>query len=164
MDAEHLLSLRQAATALISTAAASTVLAALQTLLTDPAFTTEKPPAPTPAPSLGPRAAPPPRPAATAAAPVVDAAWLDLRAAVKAAMAARGLDHTALGQAIGRSAIGIRIVLGSRKPAPRIVQARLQTWLAEAPTDAPEVAAPLPFPGRGNGHDDVGGAYSGTAD
>jgi hypothetical protein len=41
MDADHLTSLRQAATALISTAAAPIVLAALRTLLADPGFAWE---------------------------------------------------------------------------------------------------------------------------
>jgi hypothetical protein len=168
MDAEHLSSLRQAATALISTAAASTVLAALQTLLTDPAFTTEKPPRPSPAPtppSAPSPAIPAPRvaipaPRAGTTPPVTDdAAWLDLRQQVKAAMAERGADVAGVAQAIGRSEIAVRITLGSRKPPRPIVQTRLQAWLADQPTDVPGVAAPLAFPGRGNGHD-AGGAYS----
>jgi hypothetical protein len=171
MDPERLASLRQAATALISTAAASTVLAALQTLLTDPAFTTEKPPRPSPsppaptphrAPSPAPRVASPARPAAAAPPVVDDADWLELRSQVKKAMAERGADYAGVAQAIGRSAIAVRITLGSRKAPKPSVQRRLQTWLAAKPAGAPAVAAPLAFSGRGNGHD-AAGAYSSSA-
>jgi hypothetical protein len=171
MDAEHLSSLRQAATALISTAAAPAVLAALRALLADPEFAWEAPPRPPPsptphrAPAPAPRAAPPPRPAAAVAEqPVVDAAWEDLRAAVKAAMAERGVSITDVAAAIGRSEIAARISLGSRKPPRPIVQSRLQAWLADEPTDAPEVAAHVAATFRPNGAGRVHADSLGAAD
>jgi hypothetical protein len=86
----------------------------------------------------------------------VDPAWDELRGQVKAAMAERGVSYADVAAAIGRSEIGVRISLGSRKPPKPIVRTRLQTWLDQAPA----VASPaVPFPGsttehRGNGHAD----------
>jgi hypothetical protein len=64
-------------------------------------------------------------------------------------MSKRGVGNAEIARAVGRSEIAVRIAIGSRRPAPAIVQTRLRAWL-----EAPEVAAPTtPFPGsRGNGH------------
>jgi hypothetical protein len=81
-------------------------------------------------------------------------------------MAERGASFEDVAAAITRSAIGVRIMLGSRKPPKPIVRSRLQAWLEQA---APAVAAAAaPFPGsgtghRGNGHDHPAGAYSSAA-
>jgi hypothetical protein len=104
------------------------------------------------------RPVPVPRAKPATTAPV-DEAWEELRHQVKAAMAERDASYADVAAAIGRSDIGVRISLGSRKPLKSIVRARLQTWLDQAPAVA---AAPAPFPGsdtgyRGNGH--VDGPY-----
>jgi hypothetical protein len=164
--------LRAAAAALIAEAPEATVHRVLRMLVDSlvPAAPRANgdaaPPVPTPhrAPSPAPHAASPPRPSAAAPPVVDDAAWLDLRAAVKAAMAERGADVAGLAAAIGRSAIGVRIVLGSRKAPKPVVRTRLQDWIEQG---APAVAAPLPFPRpgterRGNGHD-AAGAYSSSS-
>jgi hypothetical protein len=169
--------LRAAAAALIAEAPEATVHRVLRMLVdslvpTAPRANGEAPPpAPTPhrAPAPASRAASPARSAAAASPVTDDAAWLDLRSRVKAAMAERGVSITDVAAAIGRSEIAVRITLGSRKAPKPIVQRRLQAWLADKPTDAREVAAHVAtFPGlgaerRGNGHD-AGGAYSSTGD
>jgi hypothetical protein len=78
-------------------------------------------------------------------------------------MKERGANYADVAAAISHSATATRIDLTSRKPARPSMQAKLVSWLDEAPA----VAAPLAFPGpgterRGNGHD-AGGAYSSTA-
>jgi hypothetical protein len=145
---------RDAAVALIGVAPESTVLTVLRMLVD----------AVTPAPARAPDALSPPatrlvspRPKPATAAPI-DEAWETMRRQVKAAMAERGVSYADVAAAIGRSEIGVRISLGSRKPPKPIVRTRLQTWLDQAPA----VAAPSPFPGsttehRGNGH--VDGPY-----
>lgn len=160
MNAEHLSALRQAATALINTAPAPTVLAALQALLADPAFAADAPVLPRRPAQSAPESAiartpvlPVLRPArdkptarANAAAAPSDPEWDVLRSSVRQAMAARGLDFAGLGQAIRRSEIAVRIALGSRKPARPVVQTRLREWLTNGAAGAPEVAAqPIPF-------------------
>jgi hypothetical protein len=106
MDADHLSSLRQAATALISTAAAPVVLAALQVLLADPEFAAVAPALPLRPPQSAPESAlpqaremPAPRPArdkpaagARSAATPSDPEWDELRRAVRQTMAARSLN------------------------------------------------------------------------
>ena len=144
---------RDAAVALIGVAPESTVLTVLRMLVD----------AVTPAPARAPEALSPPvrrvspRPNPATATPV-DPAWEALRQQVKAAMAERGVSYADVAAAIGRSEIGVRISLSTRKPPKPIVRTRLQTWLDQAPA----VAAPSPFPGsttehRGNGH--VDGPY-----
>jgi hypothetical protein len=86
----------------------------------------------------------------------IDEGWEELRQQVKAAMAERGASYADVAAAIGRSDIGVRISLSTRKPPKSIVRSRLQAWLDQA---APAVAAPSTFPGsgtehRGNGHAD----------
>jgi hypothetical protein len=62
-------------------------------------------------------------------------------------MAERGASLDDVATAITRSAIGVRIMLGSRKPPKPIVRSRLQAWLEQA---APVVAAaPAQFLGSG---------------
>jgi hypothetical protein len=159
MDAEHLSSLRQAATALISTAAAPAVLAALRALLADPEFAWEAPPRPPPSPTPAPTPHRAPSPAPRAAPPVVDAAWLDLRQQVKAAMTERGADYAGVAQAIGRSEIAVRITLGCRKAPKPIVRTRLQEWIEQgAPAVAPAVGAAFRPNGAGRVHADSLGA------
>jgi hypothetical protein len=144
---------RDAAVALIGVAPESTVLTVLRMLVD--AVT------PAPARALRPPAARPVLPAAGPAASerAADPAWEELRGRVRATMAERGTSFEDVATAITRSAIGVRIMLGSRKPPKPIVRTRLQTWLDQAPA----VAAPaVPFPGsgtefRGNGH--AGGPY-----
>lgn len=160
MDAKHLASLRQAATALISTAAAPTVLAALQALLADPAFAAvasalpRRPAQPTPGTAVA--RAPPlptPRPArakptarARSAAAASDPAWEELRGRVKAAMAERGANYADVAAAISHSVTATRIDLTSRKPARQSMQAKLLQWLTNGAAGALEVAAqPIPF-------------------
>jgi hypothetical protein len=149
---------RDAAVALIAAASESAVIAALRLLLDDIA--------PTSAPRLAPETrTPPPPPLRPAPAPLrkpttaavpIDEGWEELRRQVKAAMAERDASYADVAAAIGRSDIGVRISLGSRKPPKPIVRTRLQTWLEAAP----EVASPAAtFPGsstghRGNGHAD----------
>jgi hypothetical protein len=170
MNAECLASLRQAASALISTAAPSTVLAALRALLADPAFAVEAPAMPLRPPQSAPElpALRPARdkPAAGAKSAVTpsDPEWEALRSRVKAAMAERGASYADLGQAIGRSAIGMRINLGSRRPPRPIVRTRLQEWLAEEPTGAPGVATAVGTTFRPNGTSRVHANSLGTAD
>jgi hypothetical protein len=152
--------LRAAASALLEAAPETTVLTVLRLLIDSVA------PAPARAPvdPLQPakRPAPPKRQPAAAAAPATpDPTWEVLSGQVRAAMAARGLSYADVGQAVGRSEIGIRICLSSRKPAPGIVRTRLREWLEQAPA----VAAPIPFRGsnRGNGHDSAAGGYNSAA-
>jgi hypothetical protein len=95
----------------------------------------------------------------------VDPAWEALRQQVKAAMAERSASYAGVAQAIGRSEIGVRISLSTRKPPKPIVRTRLQQWLDQAPAVATPAA---PFPGsntghRGNGHDHPAGPYSSAA-
>jgi hypothetical protein len=149
---------RDAAVALIGVAPESTVLTVLRMLVDSLA--------PAPAQALRP---PVPRPVLPAARPAAseraaaDPAWEILRDRVRATMAERGASFEDVATAITRSAIGVRIMLGSRKPPKPIVRTRLQAWLEQA---APAVAAtPVPFPGsgtehRGNGHDHPASAYS----
>jgi hypothetical protein len=161
MDTEHLTALRQAASALINTAGAPTVLAALRALLADPEFAVEaaalplRPPQSLPEPArtqaLG---LPAPRPArdkpavgAKSAATPSDPEWDTLRREVRQAMTTRGLDFADLGQAIGRSGTAVMIDLTSRRAPRPPVQAKLKAWLEQA---APAVAAyAATFPGNG---------------
>lgn len=147
MDTEHLSALRQAATALIATAAASTVLAALRTLLADPGFAGQAneaqlrpsppPPHPHPAPAQPAR----PRSSSVPSLPVVDAGWEELRGRVKAAMVERGASYADVAAAIGHSQVATRIAISSRKSPRPIVQTKLRAWLANGAAGAPEVAA-----------------------
>jgi hypothetical protein len=146
---------RDAAAALIGMAPESTVLTVLRMLVDSLAPASAR--APEVPPPLAPRPVPPAAKPAASARPTADPAWETLRGEVKAAMIERGASFEDVAAAITRSAIGVRIMLGSRKPPKPIVRTRLQAWLEQA---APAVAAvPAPFPGsgtgpRGNGHAD----------
>jgi hypothetical protein len=145
--------LHDAATALLQEAPEPVVLTVIRLLLDartpTPARASEARPPPAQRPVPVPRARP-----ATAAP--IDEGWEELRRQVKAAMAERGASYADVAAAIGRSDIGVRISLSTRRPPKPIVRARLQAWLEAAP----EVASPaVPFPGsgtehRGNGHAD----------
>jgi hypothetical protein len=168
--------LRAAAAALIAEAPEATVHRVLRMLVDSLVPTAPRAngdaalPAPTPhrAPPPASRAASPARSAAAASPVTDDAAWLDLRAAVKSAMTERGVSITDVAAAVGRSEIAVRITLGSRTAPRPIVRTRLQEWIEQdAPEVAGHVAATFPGPGterRGNGHDTGGGAYSSTSD
>jgi hypothetical protein len=153
--------LHDAAVALIAEAPETTVIAVLKMLIAaiepTPVRPLEAPLRPAPRPS-------PSRRAPAAAAPV-DEDWEALRGQVKAAMAERGASYADVAQAIGRSDIGVRISLSTRKPPKPVVRSRLQKWIDEAPAVATPAA---PFPGsntghRGNGHDHPAGPYSSAA-
>ena len=137
--------LHDAAAALLQEAPEPVVLTVIRLLLDartpTPARASEVrlPPARRPVPS--PHAKP-------ATATPIDEGWEELRRQVKTVMAERSASFEDVATAITRSAIGVRIMLGSRKPPKSIVRARLQTWLDQAPA----VAAPSPFPGPGTGH------------
>ena len=144
--------LHDAAAALLQEAPEPVVLTVIRLLLDArtpaPARASEVRLPPTRRPALSPRAKP-------AAAAPIDEGWEELRRQVKATMAERGVSYADVAAAIGRSEIGVRISLSTRKPPKPIVRTRLQTWLDQAPA----VAAPSPFPGsstghRGNGHAD----------
>jgi hypothetical protein len=149
---------RDAAVALIGVAPEATVLTVLRMLVD----------AVTPAPARAPEALSPPatrvvspRPKPATAAPI-DEGWEELRRQVKVAMAEHGASYGDIAQSIGRSEIGTRITINTRKPPKPIVRTRLQIWLDQAPA----VASPaVPFPGsgtghRGNGRDITDGPYS----
>jgi hypothetical protein len=151
---------RDAAVALIGVAPESTVLTVLRMLVdaVTPASVQalQAPASAVPRPVPSPRA----KPATSAQPGAADPAWEALRQQVKAAMTERGVSYADIAQAIGRSEIGVRISLSTRKPPKPIVRTRLQTWLDLAPAVA---SPPVPFPGsspehRGNGHAD--GPYS----
>jgi hypothetical protein len=140
--------LHDAAAALLQEAPEPVVLTVIRLLLDarapTPARTPEVRPLPVPRPALPSRAKP-------AVAAPIDENWEELRRQVRTVMAERGASFEDVATAIARSAIGVRIMLGSRKPPKRIVRARLQAWLDEQP--APAVAvAPIPFPGAGTEH------------
>jgi hypothetical protein len=59
-----------------------------------------------------------------------------LRRQVEAAMAERGASYADVAQAIGRSAVAVRIDISSRRPPRPTVQAKLRAWLAAAPAVA----------------------------
>jgi hypothetical protein len=78
-------------------------------------------------------------------------------------MAQLDVDFAGVGEAIGRSAVAVRIDLSSKWPPRPAVLAKLQTWLDQA---APAVAAPIPFRSseyRGNGSNPAGGCSSAAA-
>jgi hypothetical protein len=155
--------LRAAASALLEAAPETTVLTILRLLIDSVA------PAPARArvdPPLPPadRPAPAKRQPAAATPSAPDPAWETLRSAVKTAMTERGASYAAIADMVGRSEIGMRITIGSRKPPKLIIRARLQAWLEQA-EQAPAVAAPLLFhrsgtEHRSNGHDHHAGAHS----
>lgn len=124
MNADHLTSLRQAATALISTAAAPVVLAALRTLLSDPEFAWGANDLPTPTVS--------------AAASADDPEWEPLRQRVREAKAVRHITTQGLADELGLAYSTLDNALHARRPPTKALQQRLEDWVN---TPAPEVAA-----------------------
>jgi hypothetical protein len=155
VNSEHLAALRQAAAALISTAAAPAVLATLRTLLADPEFAWETPemaarPAPSPPRSPAPR--PPPR---------YSTEWDALRVRVRATKAVRQVNNTVVAAELGVAYTTLDSALRGRRRPSRALQERLKTWVSREP--APEVAAPA-APFRPNGtsriHSDTDAGFS----
>jgi hypothetical protein len=152
MDAEHLTSLRQAATALISTAAAPVVLAALRTLLADPEFAWDV----DDTPPLRPPPSPRPQPS-----PTCSPEWDDLRQRVREAKAARGVTNQMLAEQIGLAFSTLDTAISARRPPGRAMMQRLEDWLDKKPAAAPvpEVTAYGPT-FRGNGTSGIHSTYT----
>jgi hypothetical protein len=143
LEAESLTALRQAATALIGTAAATTVLAALRMLIdgNEAAFA-----APTPVP----RSASPQPPPRVPARP--DETWDVDRKRFRTAMLERNVGYPALAEIVGVSRNTLQNALGKRASPTHALRQKLEVWLADEP--APAVATPeQPFRGNGNGRD-----------
>jgi hypothetical protein len=78
-------------------------------------------------------------------------------------MTERGASYADVAAAISRSEVATRIAINTRKGVRPIVRTRLQEWLAEELTGAPEVAAFGPT-FRPNGTSRVHVDIPGTAD
>jgi hypothetical protein len=150
--------LRQAATALISTAAAPVVLAALRTLLADPEFAWDTPDLPS-----GP--APPPRPEPHPESPE----WEDLRLRIRAAKTARSVTNKVLADELGIAVSSVNTALSTRRPPTKALQLKLEGWLANEPDPAPApevVVQAATFRGNGTSrvHTDAGIGLAAAAD
>ena len=142
MNTEHLVALRQAATALISTAAAPTVLAALRALIDGTEAAPRSPPEPKLTPTSRPKAAPRPQPSPRVA-PQPDGEWDGRRREIRAAMLDRGVGYRDLADQFGVAARTLRHAVGRREPPTRAMRQRLEAWLENDP--APAVATEPPF-------------------
>jgi hypothetical protein len=142
MNTEHLAALRQAATALISTAAAPTVLVALRALIDGTEAAPRSPSEPKPMPALRPKAAPKPK-------PTREGEWDARRREFRAAMLDRGVSYQDLADQFGVAVQTLRHALGRREPPTRAMRQRLEAWLENDP--APAVAAEPPFRPNGTG-------------
>jgi hypothetical protein len=148
MNTEHLAALRQAATALISTAAAPTVLAALRALIDGTEAAPRSPSEPKLTPASRPKAAPRPKPSPRVA-PQPDGEWDARRREIRAAMLDRGVGYQDLADQFGVAARTLRHAVGRRKPPTRAMRQRLEAWLEN--DQAPAVATEPPFRPNGAG-------------
>jgi hypothetical protein len=148
MNTEHLVALRQAATALISTAAAPTVLAALRALIDGTEAAPRSPSEPKLTPTSRPKAAPRPQPSPRVTSQP-DGEWDARRREIRAAMLDRGVGYQDLADQFGVAVRTLRHALGRREPPTRAMRQRLETWLENEP--APAVGAETPFRANGAG-------------
>jgi hypothetical protein len=159
MNTEHLAALREAATALISTAAAPTVLAALRALIDGTEAAPRSPSEPKLTPASRQKAAPRPQ-HSPRVAPQPDGEWDTRRREIRAAMLDRGVSYNDLAEQFGVAVTTLRHALGRREPPTRAMRQRLEAWLENEP--APAVAEP-PFRSNGTGRLHPEGAERATA-